>query len=163
MPAKHGQVLFVIARRPPRIIFHIQEDQQAFGDGLQTKEIKQSGQWLLQIGGKHIEHVQQGHSLIHVQSVVILCKKQQDREYPRQEIDGQHDPCDNVSPARKAQDSITVEICTEKCCLSKIPLSGTIICFTHGSLRTELYFAVCYNYGLTKDSPNLVQAFDARH
>src|SRR5690349_14554209 len=39
MPAKRGQVLFA-ARRPASVIFHIQEDQQTFGDCLQAKEIK---------------------------------------------------------------------------------------------------------------------------
>ena len=56
-PAKRGQVLFVIARGATCIIFHIKEDQQTFGDCLQTKKIEQTRQRLLQIGSKHIEYV----------------------------------------------------------------------------------------------------------
>src|SRR5690349_1365447 len=130
----------LLARRAACVILHIEEDQQTFGYRLQTKEIKESGQRLLQIGSEHAEYIQKSGTLIKVKSVHILSEEEQERDQPGQKINSQDHPCDHICPARQTQDAIAVKIRAKVTC-------RLFICFAHHSLHIQLYFALCYNYG----------------
>jgi hypothetical protein len=73
----------LFARSPAGIIFHIKQDQQAFGNSLQAEEIKYTGQWLMKIWRKYAERGQETFcALGKIQTIEILGEEKQKREKP---------------------------------------------------------------------------------